>query len=100
MVPKITIDVHELPSRHGLFSADWNGERIVKGSRTPFFDAARQLVKRGIDPSAVMLMRSHGSDSLRARVGEAAKWTVVERKNGNRPPNIEPWSAVEASGIE
>jgi hypothetical protein len=53
---------------------------VVCRSRTPFFSAARVLLKAGYAPDTVLTMIHEGSDtaSLRATLGSAAKLAVVE----------------------
>ena len=64
----------------GHFDAVVNGELLVRSSRTPFCDAARVLIDRGVDSNSWLILRHAGSDidSLRAKVGVAAKLTVAE----------------------
>jgi len=66
------------------FDAVVNGELLVKSSRTPFCDAARALLDRGVDSNSWLILRHAGSetDSLRAKVGIAAKLTVKEPDRG------------------
>jgi hypothetical protein len=49
-------------------------------SKTPFYSAARALLKQGNDPLTVLLMNPEGSPScsMRAPIGKAAKLTVLE----------------------
>ena len=70
-----------------VFTAHW-GDILLGTSRTPFFESARKLLELGADPGDLVTMRHHGSNtvSLRARVGVAAKLTVIE--NG---PRFAPW---------
>jgi hypothetical protein len=62
------------------FDAFVNDELIVRSSKTPFLEAARELLRRGFAPSTYIVMRHKGSatDSLRARIGAAARLTVAE----------------------
>jgi hypothetical protein len=57
-----------------------DGAVLLKSSRQPFLDGARALLAQGIDPETVLVMarKSTGAESLRARVGDAAKLTVRE----------------------
>ena len=70
-----------------VFTAHW-GDILLATSRTPFFESARKLIELGADPADLLVMRHRGSNtvSLRARVGTAAKLTVIE--NG---PRFAPW---------
>jgi hypothetical protein len=65
---------------------------ILCVSRTPFLTAARELLKRGRDPSTLIVMRHAGSstDCLRARLGGAAKLSVKEEDG--RPPRFVLWN--------
>jgi hypothetical protein len=64
----------------GRFDATVHGELLVRSSRTPFCDAARVLLGRGVDSNSWLIMRHAGSDvnSLRGKVGVAARLTVAE----------------------
>ena len=66
------------------FDAVVNGELLVRSSRTPFCDVARVLLYRGVDSNSWLILRHAGSqtDSLRAKVGVAAKLTVKEPDRG------------------
>lgn len=57
-----------------------DGSELVKSSRQPFLDGARELLRRGIDPVTPIVMRRPGSatDALRSTIGAAAKLTVDE----------------------
>jgi hypothetical protein len=68
----------------GYYDAVVNGEMLVRSSRTPFCDAARVLLERGVDGNSWLVMRHAGSeiDSLRGKVGVAAKLTVKEPDRG------------------
>ena len=70
-----------------VFTAHW-GDILLATARTPFFESARKLLELGADPGDLLTMRHRGSNtvSLRARVGAAAKLTVIE--NG---PRFAPW---------
>jgi hypothetical protein len=60
-------------------------------SRQPLLDAARELLRLGADPDAILIMRRFGSstESLRARIGVWALLTVKERDR--RGPVLEAW---------
>lgn len=66
------------------YDATVNGELLVRSSRTPFCDVARVLLYRGVDSNSWLILRHAGSqtDSLRAKVGVAAKLTVKEPDRG------------------
>jgi hypothetical protein len=70
-------------NRRGLFVARLaENSRILCKSRTPFTDAARVLLREGVDPKTILISRKAGQDydSLRSTVGAAAKITVDESK--------------------
>jgi hypothetical protein len=73
------IEIVVTPSNGGHFNATVDGEKLCS-SRTPFFSAARVLLKRGVDPDTKIVMRHTGSEttSLRSTVGAAAALTVDE----------------------
>ena len=59
------------PRGAGRFEARLDGhDRVLCVSRTPFFDAARELIAQGYDPDATLILRHAGSetDCLRARL--------------------------------
>jgi len=73
----------------GNYEATLQGETraFVRSSTTPFLDAARALLERGSSADDMLIMRWHdadGVDSLKARLGVAARFTVQER-NGTSP---------------
>jgi hypothetical protein len=69
----------------GRYQAVVNGEVLIKSSRQPFFDGARELLRRGVDPEATLVMvRRSGVYSLRAKLGEAAKLAVEETRSRYR----------------
>lgn len=56
-----------------------DGKRFC-GSRTPFFTAARKLLKIDTSPNEPLEMYHEGKDylALKSTVGYAAKWTIRE----------------------
>src|SRR5262245_27750287 len=57
------------------------GEIIVRSSRQPLVDGARELLARGFDPATTLTMRVEGKacDSFRpAPIREWAKWSYAE----------------------
>lgn len=98
----------------GRWRALW-GQKLLVTSREPFYSAARVLMAEGLDPDTVLEAQHKGSPivAMRARLGEAAKWTVEETDKGGlqrrkwRPfggprQGVEgvPKNALEASGRE
>jgi hypothetical protein len=76
-----TVVISVVPVGQGRFDVFLTAnDRIVAGSRQPFVDAARQLLKLGVPPQTHIRMRhaESATDSLRATIGEAAKWSVRE----------------------
>jgi hypothetical protein len=79
------------PGGGGRFEARVDGhDRVLCVSRTPFFDAARELLAQGYDTNDLLMLRHAGSntDSLRAKLGTAASLTVKETGYG---PHVQPW---------
>ena len=69
------IIVTETTQRHGKFNAHLEGGTHLTTSTQPFFDSARELLRRGYHPNTPIAMRHHGSatDSLTSAIGDAAK---------------------------
>lgn len=88
----VVLVVSERKRRNGLYTARYNGQVVVKGSKQPFFDSARKLVGRGLDPKARYVMRRSldGPDDLISTLGEAASLTV--RENDQVGPVLRPWT--------
>lgn len=89
----IRVIVAELPSRHGLFSAQLeDGTVVCKSSRQPLLDSARELIARGVDPKFILVMRHRGDsfDAMSATIGKAAQLTVEER-SGSGSPRFQKW---------
>jgi hypothetical protein len=72
------------------------GTRILCTSDTPFFAAARVLLREGVNPKTPLEMTREGSDTvdLRSTVGAAAGLTVVE--NDHVGPIFRPYKALPA----
>jgi hypothetical protein len=87
----IEIEIAPAGGQHNndVFTSHW-GDILLATSRTPFFESARKLLELGADPADLLTMRHAGSLrlSLRARVGTAAKLTVLETNGG---PRFAPW---------
>jgi hypothetical protein len=66
------------------YDAFVDGELVVNSTRQPFVDAARALLERGAASNSWLILRHADSDidSLRAKVGVAAKLTVRDRADG------------------
>jgi len=101
---KILLTVEPDPGRPGWFTASVAGDdRLLARSRTPFLDAARELLGSGVDPATVLVMRHAGSttESLRAAVGVAATLTVEESAHGPvfRRHRTTPPSAVGGASV-
>lgn len=81
-------------------------EQLTRATRQPFFDGARELLKRGIDPDTPLISRHEGSQTiaLQSTVGEAARWSVSEADRGGlskrpyRPWNADSHLPADASG--
>ena len=85
-MPDVFLDVAEVGP--GKFSAAIDSCIIVKFSRNPFFDACRRLLAGGWAPDVMLTMRNRGTPSVRAPIGEGAKWTVREEARGEMPPKF------------
>jgi hypothetical protein len=79
--PSQTFKVLISHSGSGRYQArDTAGNLIVSDAREPFFESARVLLARGLDPDTLLLMaRSAAPDriDMRARLGRAAGLTVA-----------------------
>jgi hypothetical protein len=75
----------------GCYRASLSGETLC-ASRTPFLAAARQLIERSHAPHSLLVMRWRDSpvDALRARLGAAARLTVVETERAG--PVFRPYT--------
>lgn len=77
--------VEETHQRCGKFKA-WCDEFgvLCVSSYQPFLDGARALLAKGADPNTELVMchAKTGTDSLRGKIGVAAKLTVEERQIG------------------
>jgi hypothetical protein len=77
----VVISPNGAPDHYDAFV---DGELVVASTRQPFLDAACALLERGADSNSWLVLRHAGSDtdSLRAKVGVAAKLTVRDRADG------------------
>jgi hypothetical protein len=94
---KLTIILTPAPSGIGRFEARLDGNvRVLCVSRTPFFDAARELIAEGYDPNLTFILRQAGSDTdrLRAKLGTAASLTVEETDYGPKLRRWKPFSTL------
>ena len=93
----LTIVLSPASSGSGRFEARLHGyDRVLCVSRTPFFDAARELVADGHDPNLTFVQRHAGSDTdgLRAKLRTAASLTVEETDYGPKLRSWKPFSTL------
>jgi hypothetical protein len=92
----VTVSPNDAP---GHFSATVNGELVVISSRTPFLDAARVILDRGVDSNSWLILRHQGSDTecLRGKVGLLAKLTVKEPDRGRL--RLSRWDAFPSRPV-
>ena len=83
---------------HGRFVATLDGRQLCI-SRQPLLDAARVLIKEGIDPATPITTRHAGAgfDAMTSIVGAAARGTV--RENEIQSPHFVRWEAFPASRV-
>jgi hypothetical protein len=96
-IGSLAIVIMETKQRNGRFEARLDGDdRVLCVSRTPFFDAARELVANGYDPNLTLIMRHAGSDtdSLTAKLGTAASLTLEETDYGPKLRRWKPFSTL------
>jgi len=93
MADEITIII--TPARNGMFLTRLESGEILGTWRTPFFTAARILIRRGMLPGMNLVMKtSDGEERMRMTIGKAIGLTVVEnqkdgpRKDKFNAPNI------------
>jgi len=90
----LKISITAAPDGASRYVARIDGDdRVLCVSRTPFFDAARELLAEGYDPSVTLIMCHAGTDtmSLRAKLGVAARFTVEETDYG---PKLRCWKPI------
>lgn len=110
MTSKIVIVIEPLPTplapRRGNLNALYrvrlasdDGEILLQGVRTPLFDAARELLRRGIEPSTMLVMRHKGSPitAMWGTVGRLATLTVTE--GDKKGPVITAWKPFSADAV-
>lgn len=82
----IVLTVTEREKRDGVFDCHIEG-RYLCSSPAPFIDGCRQLLARGYDPTACVVMRHAGSDddALRGSLGRVAGVEIGGHGVGFRP---------------
>jgi hypothetical protein len=77
-------------TRGPVYDGTMDGATIVTRSTTPFFDAARVLLAKGVAPDMALVMRHAGAhhDALRSTVGKAAGLSV---ENSGGKPAFRPY---------
>lgn len=90
------------PLGNGRYRAVRSDGLICVESRTPFFDAARFLLKIGTPPDTELTCSHLGSDTvaMRSTVGEAAKWTIQESGGRTRRAPWKPYAGPRAGDPE
>jgi hypothetical protein len=74
--------LQELDDRIGYFAVDFHGARIVKRSRDPEHDAARALLKMGLQGKAETIDAKTGKPRLRFDIEAFARTEHVEGAHG------------------
>ena len=96
--PTLKIIITPASSGGDRFEARLYGDdRVVLCiSRTPFLDAARQLIADGYDPNLTLILRRATSDTddLWANLGTAASLTVEETAYGPKLRRWKPFSTL------
>ena len=84
---------------HGRFVATLDGRQLCI-SRQPLLDAARVLIKEGIDPATPIATWHAGAgfDAMTSTVGTAAKWTV--REDNTVSPTFVRWKAFSRDDVQ
>lgn len=103
------------PQKTGRFTArlERTGEIIVRGTRQPLVDGARELIARGFNAATLLTMRLEGKaeDAFQpAPIAQWAKWTYEEgdrdglRRVRWRPRQLhaegQKWGVVPPEGLE
>ncbi len=91
--------VVEPVGRRGRFRARLDGRVIVAASTQPFLDAARILIARGCDPSAVMEMHHQGTTAfaMRGPLRVAARLDVKDARFVKHRPRADGHGKADAS---
>jgi hypothetical protein len=96
---KITMIVTPTVRRTWRYVVRLDGDdRVLCTSITPFFDAARKLMKDDCHSSITLVMRHAGSDTecLRAPLATAAALSVEETPYG---PKLRRWKAIPTLAV-
>jgi hypothetical protein len=93
----IVITIEPL-DRRGRYQVHLGGRLLLSSSRQPLLDGARELIRLGADPDALIVMRRAGSstDCLRGRIGTAAGLTVDESGS----PRFKRWKPFPSGAVE
>jgi hypothetical protein len=89
----MTATVLTLRPKAGRFDAYLDGQLICT-SKQPLLDGARELLRRGHDPAALLTTRHDGKgydNFVPALIGELAKWAVEENDAGVKFRRHRPW---------
>jgi hypothetical protein len=92
-MPTTIIAISPSAARPGLFEARCDG-RLLCVSSTPHLAGARELIKLGYSPAAILVTRRGSVDCLRSTVGAAARLTVAE--DDRDPPRFRAWKAPQS----
>ncbi len=98
-VASLTVVTIPVPRSAGRFEARLDGDdRLLCISRTPFFDAARELLVDGYDPNLLLILRHSGADvdCLRASLATAASLSVEETDYG---PKLRCWKPMRTLAV-
>ena len=80
MAPPVLELVMRPTSRRGRYDVTLDDARVYTG-RQPLYDGARELLKRGYDPAALLTVRHAGKAQrcfVPRPINEHARWTVEE----------------------
>lgn len=100
--PGTVVITIEPVGRHGRFRARLDERVIVAATTQPFLDAARILIAKGCDPSAVIEMRRAGSTDfdLRGPLGVAARLDIKDGKFVKYRPRPEGGGKADARLVD
>jgi len=77
-IASLAIVIMETKQRNGRFEARLDGDdRVLCVSRTPFFDAARELVANGYDPNLTLIMRHAGQPCRRDPAANSTQHLLI-----------------------